>query len=920
MPLNTSTTTSNSGKWNIKKKLIVLMGLTGLIPFLIFFIFSTNLIKREILQSNQDRLSALREEKKFQIENYFHQIRDQLVTFSESRMIIDAVQLFSEDFLKVEGEVGHLFGEQENQKLLGRYKYQEENTPDAPADAIPQWFPQKQVSKILQSLYISGNSNPIGEKHLLDFSPDSSAYSRSHKKYHPIVRDYLERFGYYDIFLVEPQTGHIVYSVFKEVDYATSLLTGPYSNTGIGKVFKAALKADDKNFVALDDFEPYAPSYNAPASFIASPIYEGRKKVGVLIFQMPVDKIEMVMTSNKAWKKVGLGESGEVYLIGPDYKMRNNSRFLIEQPKEYFNLLKDLGVSAEIIKKQQELNTTIGLSEVKTPGSIQALQGKSGFQTFPDYRGIPVLSAYAPVDILGMRWAILAEIDEEEAFTIQRNIRNWSLVIGLILAIAIFGVGFYIAGRAILPIQEIVGAARKIADGDLKQKKLEINSSDEIGLLGETFNQLLERLKGLASQAQIIANDDLENKVLDKKIVGDLGSEFSKMTEKMRWFAQQANYIAQNDLGNKNLSDDAKGSLGTSMSLMVRNLRQVAEKEAEAKKEIESLLSATKTQAEREKEEAKELQDKVDRLVTVINAATQGDLTQEITVLGSDAIGQMGEGLSKFFTNLRKSIATIGNNAQALTGSSEQLTGISQQMNRNAEETSAQSNVVSAASEQVSASVDTVAAGAEEMGASIQEIARNASEAAEVAGEAVNMAKNTSKTMARLGDSSTEIGQVIKVINSIAEQTNLLALNATIEAARAGEAGKGFAVVANEVKELAKETSRATEDISQKIVTIQSDTKEAVEAIVDITMVIDRVNDISNTIASAVEEQSATTAEIGRSVQEAAKGTGEIASNIVKVAEAAQHTTEGAGDTQKSAQELSQMATELQTLVSQFKY
>ncbi|HKU27551.1 MAG TPA: PAS domain-containing methyl-accepting chemotaxis protein [Candidatus Sulfotelmatobacter sp.] len=257
--------------------------------------------------------------------------------------------------------------------------------------------------------------------------------------------------------------------------------------------------------------------------------------------------------------------------------------------------------------------------------------------------------------------------------------------------------------------------------------------------------------------------------------------------------------------------------------------------------------------------------------------------------------------------------------SQSLAGASEELTATSQQMSANAEETSAQASVVSASAEQVDRNLQTVATGTEEMSTSIKEIAKNAHESAKVATNAVKVAEETNQIVTKLGDSSTEIGQVIKVITSIAQQTNLLALNATIEAARAGEAGKGFAVVANEVKELAKQTAKATEDISRKIEAIQSDTKGAVSAIGQISAVIRQVNDISNTIATAVEEQNATTNEMARNVGEAAKGSGEITKNISGVADAAKSTTHGANDSLKASQALAQMSTELRELVAGFQ-
>lgn len=318
--------------------------------------------------------------------------------------------------------------------------------------------------------------------------------------------------------------------------------------------------------------------------------------------------------------------------------------------------------------------------------------------------------------------------------------------------------------------------------------------------------------------------------------------------------------------------------------------------------------------------ERENLKSKVGEILKVVNAAASGDLTRAIDVCGDDPIGQMGESLERFLHDLRGSVASIAENATALAGASEELSAVSSQMSSNADETSSQANVVSAASEQVSANVHTVATGVEEMNAAIREIAKSASEAARVSQQAVSVANNTNQTISKLGESSIEIGKVVKVITSIAEQTNLLALNATIEAARAGEAGKGFAVVANEVKELAKETAKATEDISHKIETIQNDTVGAVEAIRQISEVINQINDISNTIASAVEEQTATANEMGRNVGEASKGSTEIAQNITSVASAAQSTSQGANNTQQAAAELSRMAAELQQLVGRFRY
>ena len=283
------------------------------------------------------------------------------------------------------------------------------------------------------------------------------------------------------------------------------------------------------------------------------------------------------------------------------------------------------------------------------------------------------------------------------------------------------------------------------------------------------------------------------------------------------------------------------------------------------------------------------------------------------------AVDQLAGGLSSLLGTLRESMASIGQTADALGVAAEQLTILSQGMGDGASVTSDKAASASSSSSEVSASIQTVASAAEEMTASIREIAQNATEAASVATGAVGVASQAQDTVASLGESSAEIGQVIKVITSIAQQTNLLALNATIEAARAGDAGKGFAVVANEVKELAKETAKATEDIGRKIEAIQGDTSGAVSAISEISEVIGRINDIQTTIASAVEEQTATTNEIARSVTEAAGGANGIADDISQVASAADDTRQGAQNTLQSATELSTMAAELKAQVGRFR-
>jgi methyl-accepting chemotaxis protein len=291
----------------------------------------------------------------------------------------------------------------------------------------------------------------------------------------------------------------------------------------------------------------------------------------------------------------------------------------------------------------------------------------------------------------------------------------------------------------------------------------------------------------------------------------------------------------------------------------------------------------------------------------------------DLPVESEDEIGDAAASLNKMKNNLRGLVQAISETSVQVASASEELSSTSQQITANSEETTAQAHVVSDAGGQVNTNLQTLASGAAEMNSTIGEIAKSATEAARIAGEAVSAAESANRTVSLLGDSSVEIGKVIEVITSIAQQTNLLALNATIEAARAGEAGKGFAVVANEVKELAKQTAKATEEIKQKITVIRENTGGAVAAIGGIKGVIDKISHISTEIATAVEEQSATTSEMSRNVTEAARGASTISHNIKGVAHAAQDTSTNVTQAQTATEHLAKTANLLRDQVSRFK-
>jgi len=466
------------------------------------------------------------------------------------------------------------------------------------------------------------------------------------------------------------------------------------------------------------------------------------------------------------------------------------------------------------------------------------------------------------------------------------------------------------------------------ANGDFNTLKNNLNACiDGLGGLVEA-NRVLQRMRG----------NDFTTRVEGsyQGIFAEVGQAANQVEDRLQHLTNTVKKVSQGDLGDlpeyKKIGRRSDhDELVPSVTAMMENLEAlVADAEMLSKAVVEGRLSTRADVSKHQGEYRNVVQGVNDTLdaftapmqVTgkVLGQIADGNLTVRVEGNYQGDFADYKDNINKMAETLSSSMVQFSQSSQALASSSEELTAVSQQMSANAEETATQSNVVSAAAEQVTKNLQTVATATEEMSASIKEIAKNATEAAKIATSAVKTAETTNATVAKLGESSAEIGQVVKVITSIAQQTNLLALNATIEAARAGEAGKGFAVVANEVKELAKETAKATEDISRKIEAIQGNTKGAVQAIGEISAVILQINDISNTIASSVEEQTATTNEISRNVQEGAKGGAQVAENIGAVAQAAKSTTQGANDTQTAAGELARMAADLQKVVSGFRF
>jgi len=458
-----------------------------------------------IEEQARNQLTSIRELKRNQIEEYFDQIAGQIRTFSNDSMIIDAAKAFSASYPYYEKQTQHLDPQQFNQ-LKNYYqnefgKQYEQLNNGKSSESMQRYDKLNYNSRRLQFSYISNNPHPLGNKNNLSTPNDSSDYSYAHNKYHGHINDYLIEFGYYDIFIVDSQSGHIIYSVFKELDFATSLIDGPYSNSGIAKAFKAANDSTEANSTHLIDFAHYYPSYEGPAAFMSSPIYEQGRKIGVLIFQMPIARINKLMTFNQKWQEVGLGQSGETYLVGDDYLLRSQSRFLIEDKTNYLLALKQAGVDSETIKSIDDKDSAFDLQMVKTPATKAALSGETGFQYIKDYRNIEVLSAYAPINVSGLNWAIISELDKDEAFAASNQMAHslyttaLYIIIPLLLISALVSTYF---GKSIsAPITMLIQKIKTLNFRD----RLKTGGTGELAELEVAFNNMLDELQVSFSSA-----------------------------------------------------------------------------------------------------------------------------------------------------------------------------------------------------------------------------------------------------------------------------------------------------------------------------------------------------------------------------------------------------------------------------------
>ena len=623
---------------------------------------------------SREALIAQRASKAAQITDYFDSLSNQVQVLAASPEVVNAMRELPGAYDNSVISIADLPAERAR---LAKYyvgdfmqEFEKRNT-GRKLDMASNVAQLSDLAMNLQYHYIAANANPLGAKNSLDKANDGSRYSELHGALHPFLRTALRQFGLYDIFLVDPRNGNIVYTVFKELDFATSLVSGPYAKTRLGDAFRQTWALDRAGQVSLSEFGEYLPSYNDQAAFLGTPIFDNGKKIGVLIVQVPIDKINSVMTADGHWKEQGMGDTGETYLVSAaDGTPRSVARQAVEDIQGYAKSVGDAGFARGVVNAINTKGTGIGLVPIKTQATQESFEkGAAGFGVYPNYANVQVLGAYAPLSVLGLRWAIVSEIHAEEAFAAVTTLRDkvfiWS--VGIFAGLLVLGllIAYSLLRSVTRPITRMQDTVNAIASGDFNARS-ELGGDDEFGQLSRAFDNLLDdRVARLADAER--ENEDLNNSVVQLlQAVAQLSNK--DLTAKAPVSANVIGTVSDSI----NLLAHETGRVLSEVTSIAAQVKLSTERVKRQAESVNATAAAERSDVERASENlanANKVMTQVAELAAASNRAAEQATTSTASALGAVNESVRGmEGIRESIAESEKRIKRLGERSQEITG------------------------------------------------------------------------------------------------------------------------------------------------------------------------------------------------------------------------------------------------------------
>lgn len=561
---------------SIVSKLLIMLMLVSTLSALVIGYLGYRSASNALRQAAYERMTGFREARKQEIESFFVDLESEVILDSQAPSVVDAMRELGAAYRELESETVTA----EQQAALEAY-YRDtfvtelaKNVDGTPS--VDGYLPTSPAQQYLQTHYTI-STNDFDQLIAIDDPGDGSAYSEVHARLHEPLRRLVELRGFEDLLLIDNETGDIVYSAYKGVDFGSSLESGPYANSALGKAWDVTRASSDTDYVRFTDYEGYRPSYGKATAFVMSPIAENGQIIGTLALQIPTDAIDDRLSSNQRWKEVGLGNSGEVYLVGQDYLMRSRTRYLTDDPEGYAEAIRAAGVPQDTIERILRSDSIL-LQPVRTVASEAALRGESDTQLVRDFRNIEQLSAYGPLELpgtTGFNWAIIAEIDSEEALAPVHDFERLVAIsiVGMIIISALLGLA--LAQLFARPLRRLTAAARDVAAGDLTTT-VPVRSADELGILGRSFNEMTQSLR---VKADLIEQQNQEyERVLHSVMPEKVAQQYRQGAESTA-FEQQNVAVMFADLSNFSDAMSSQSSERTAALLnqLVREFDAAAE-------------------------------------------------------------------------------------------------------------------------------------------------------------------------------------------------------------------------------------------------------------------------------------------------------------------------------------------------------